>query len=102
MKEKDKKEIEQDIKSTKKKKTKKEENVEIKVTKKRKKFNKIKVKYKKDKKKLIVAILAIVVLSSLVVGSSYAYLTYVSKTNNDVTISAGTLALTFQNVTVLR
>ena len=97
MKEKDRNEIEQDIKSTKKQKTEKEENVEITVTIKRKKFNNPKIKYKKDKNKYVLEVLIIVVMLSLVIGSSYAYLTYVSKTDNNVTINAGTLSLVFQN-----
>lgn len=94
--EKDKKDIEKDIK---KKTNKKDEEVQIKVTKKKRSFNKFKVKYKKDKKKYIVALTAIALMFSITIGSSYAYLTYVSKTNNTVTINAGTLALVFQNET---
>ncbi len=94
--EKDKKDIEKDIK---KKTNKKDEEVQIKVTNKKRSFNKFKVKYKKDKKKYIVALTAIALMFSLTIGSSYAYLTYVSKTNNTVTIDAGTLALVFQNET---
>ena len=33
----------------------------------------------------------------MLIGSSYAYLTYISKTNNSVVIKAGTLALNFKN-----
>ena len=63
------------------------------------KFKNLQVKYKKDKKKFFVAITGIFVMLSALIGSSYAYLTYVSKTNNTVTINAGTLALVFQNET---
>ena len=34
---------------------------------------------------------------SLVCTGSYAYVNYIGKTNNDVTITAGTLALDFKN-----
>ena len=92
--EKDKKELEKELN---KKQEKKDETVQIQVKAKNKKFNNPKIKYKKDKKKYIVAISSFLLVLSLTIGSSYAYLTYVSKTNNSVTISAGTLALTFQN-----
>ena len=59
------------------------------------KFNSLKVRYKKDPKKGLALVLAIVALFSTLVGSSYAYLQYVSKTNNSTVINAGTLALTF-------
>ena len=59
------------------------------------KFNNLKVRYKKDPKKGLALVLAIVALFSTLVGSSYAYLQYVSKTNNSTVINAGTLALTF-------
>ena len=59
------------------------------------KFDDLKIKYKKDPKKALVLIFSIVIAFSILVGSSYAYLTYISKTNNKVTISAGTLALSF-------
>ena len=61
------------------------------------KFKNLQVKYKKDKRKTLVALAAILAMFSLLCGSSYAYLTYVSKTNNSVTISIGSLALIFQN-----
>ena len=61
------------------------------------KFDDLKIKYKKDPKKALVLIFSIVIAFSILVGSSYAYLTYISKTNNKVTISAGTLALSFEN-----
>ena len=60
------------------------------------KFNNLKVRYKKDPKKGLALVLAIVALFSTLVGSSYAYLQYVSKTNNSTVINAGTLALTFK------
>ena len=70
---------------------------------KRKKFNKkfenLKIKYKKDPKKYIVLATSILLALSLLVGTSYAYLTYISKTENEVTIEAGTLSLTFENET---
>ena len=61
------------------------------------KFKNLKVKYKQDPKKFIVATFAILVAFSMLVGSSYAYLSYVSKTANSTTITAGTLALNFKN-----
>ena len=60
------------------------------------KFNNLKIRYKKDPKKGLALVLAIVALFSTLVGSSYAYLQYVSKTNNSTVINAGTLALTFK------
>ena len=61
------------------------------------KFKNLKVKYKQDPKKFIVATFAILVAFSMLIGSSYAYLSYVSKTDNSTTITAGTLALNFKN-----
>ena len=61
------------------------------------KFQDLKIKYKKDKKKYLVMASSILLLLALVTGTSYAYLTYISKTGNNVTIEAGTLALTFEN-----
>ena len=61
------------------------------------KFNNLKVRYKKDPKKGLALVIAIVALFSTLVGSSYAYLQYVSKTNNSTVINAGTLALTFKD-----
>ena len=61
------------------------------------KFKNLKVKYKQDPKKFIVATFAILVAFSMLIGSSYAYLSYVSKTANSTTITAGTLALNFKN-----
>ncbi len=75
----------------------KEDDVQINVTSKRKRFDSFKIRYKKDKKKYLVAISALCAMLSMTMGSSYAYLKYVSKTNNTVVLDAGTLALTFQN-----
>ena len=61
------------------------------------KFKRLNVKYKKDPKKVIVLGGAILGLFSMLVGSSYAYLVYSSKTNNSTVIRAGTLALDFKN-----
>ena len=61
------------------------------------KFKNLKVKYKQDPKKFIVATFAILAAFSMLIGSSYAYLSYVSKTDNSTTITAGTLALNFKN-----
>ena len=74
-----------------------EENVQINVTNKRKNFNSFKIKYKRDKKKYLVAMSALCAMLSMTMGTSYAYLTYVSKTDNTVTIDAGELALSFYN-----
>ena len=62
-----------------------------------KRIDSLKVKHKKDKKKYFVGLSAIFAMLSMVMGSSYAYLTMTSKTENSVVINAGTLALTFQN-----
>ena len=99
--------IEEDILKTNKNKV-KEDDVKIDITQKskikgffsknfNKKFKDLKIKYKKDPKKFVVATLGILLAFSALVGSSYAYLTYVSKTDNTTVISAGTLALTFNN-----
>ena len=61
------------------------------------KFKNLKVKYKQDPKKFIVVTFAILVAFSMLIGSSYAYLSYVSKTDSSTTITAGTLALNFKN-----
>ncbi len=63
------------------------------------KFSNLKVKYKRDPKKYALLIVAIIGLFSMLVGSSYAYLTYVSETDHSTTIEAGTLALEFENET---
>ena len=42
-------------------------------------------------------VVSIVFVLALTIGSSYAYLTYISKTGNTTKIEAGTLALTFNN-----
>ena len=61
------------------------------------KFKNLKVKYKQDPKKFVVATFAILVAFSMLIGSSYAYLFYVSKTDNSTIITAGTLALNLKN-----
>jgi len=61
------------------------------------KFKNLNIKYKQDPKKKIALVIALVALLSTVIGSSYAYLTYSSKTNNSAVIKAGTLALVFKN-----
>lgn len=88
------KSIEQELNS---KQTINEEQVQINVSNKRKRFNNFKIKYKKDKKKYLVALSALFAMLSMTMGTSYAYLTYVSKTNNSVIIDAGELALSFYN-----
>ena len=104
--EKDKKQIEEEIK--KQENTESEENVQIDISSKSKlksqfgrgfsnKFKNLQIRYKKDKRKTLVAIAGLFAMFSALMGSSYAYLTYVSKTNNSVTINAGSLALIFQN-----
>ncbi|MGN0992652.1 MAG: hypothetical protein ACI4PE_01750, partial [Bacilli bacterium] len=61
------------------------------------KFDDLKIKYKKDPKKFVVVATGLLLAFSTLVGSSYAYLTYVSKTANSTTISAGTLAMIIKN-----
>ena len=61
------------------------------------KFKNLKIKYKKDPKKFAVVTLGLLVAISALIGSSYAYLTYISKTNSSTVINAGTLALVFKN-----
>ena len=86
-------EIEKDLENN----NSKDEEVQINVSHKKKRFDTFRMKYKKDKKKYIVIIVAMLIMLSTVVGTSYAYLRGISKTNNSVVISAGTIALTFQN-----
>ena len=86
--------LEEEIRNNKKE---KDEDVEINIRSKRKRFDDFKIKYKKDKKKYLVTLSAIIVVLSMTIGSSYAYLTYVSQTDNTVVLDAGALALTFQN-----
>ena len=74
-----------------------EEQVQLTVSNKRRKFNDFKIKYKKDKKKYLVALSALCAMLSMTMGTSYAYLTYVSKTDNSILIDAGELALSFYN-----
>jgi len=61
------------------------------------KFKNLNIKYKKDPKKAIAIFIAVLGLFSCLIGTSFSYLTYVSKTNNSTVIKAGTLALTFKN-----
>ena len=77
--------------------TEKEEEVQIRTSNKKKNFNKLRIKYKKSKKQYLVMLLGLFVAISSIIGTSYAYLTYVSKTNNSTIITAGTLALILQN-----
>ncbi len=77
--------------------TEQEDEVQIRTSNRRKNFNKLRIKYKKDKKKYLVMLLGLFVMISSIVGTSFAYLTYVSKTDNSTIITAGTLALILQN-----
>lgn len=77
--------------------TEKEEEVQIRTSNRRRNFNKLRIKYKKDKKKYLVMLLGLFVMISSLIGTSFAYLTYVSKTDNSTIITAGTLALILQN-----
>ena len=106
--EKDKEQIEEEINNVDN--TESEEEVQIDLSNKAKlksefgrgfsnKFKNLQIKYRKDKRKTLVAIAGILTMFSALMGSSYAYLTYVSKTDNSVTINAGQLALIFQNET---
>ena len=99
--------IEEDILNNKNKPV-EEENIEIDVVKSKTgngffrkkfvdKFDDLKIKYKKDPKKFVVVATGLLLAFSTLVGSSYAYLTYVSKTANSTTINAGTLAMVFKN-----
>ena len=92
--EQDEKSLEQELDN---KQIKSEDDVEINVAQKKKNFNDFKVKYKKDKKKYLVAMSALCAILSMTMGSSYAYLTYVSETEHTVVIDAGELALSFYN-----
>ena len=102
------KSIEEEILENRKTKKEEQENIEVDIVKPKlkhrvfsfnKTFDNLKIKYKKDPKKFIVLAASILVAFSLVIGSSYAYLTYISKTNSITTIEAGTLALNFKNET---
>ena len=76
-----------------------EEEIEVvkpKVTN-RKKFSKKFDDLKIDPKKYIVMASCLLLALALLGGTSYAYLSYVSKTGNTTVIEAGTLALTFAN-----
>lgn len=61
------------------------------------KINNLKIKYKKDPKKFALVLSSLLLALSLLCGSSYAYFTYIGKTDNTTLIEAGTLALTFKN-----
>lgn len=58
-----------------------------------KKFDNLNVKYEKDKKKYVIAFMGLLLLVASLLGSSYAYLTYVSSTENSTIISAGSIAI---------
>ena len=62
-----------------------------------KKFDNLKIKYKKNPKLFIAMIICLVFAGFSLIGSSYALLTYISKTGKVTTINAGTLALDFYN-----
>ena len=102
-KKKQKKSIEEEILENRKERKETDEEIEVvkpKVTNRKKfskKFDDLKIKYKKDPKKYIVMASCILLALALLGGTSYAYLTYISKTGNNTVIEAGTLALTFLN-----
>ena len=102
-KKKQKKSIEEEILENRKERKEVEEEIEVvkpKVTNRKKfskKFDDLKIKYKKDPKKYIVMASCLLLALALLGGTSYAYLSYVSKTGNTTVIEAGTLALTFAN-----
>ena len=102
-KKKQKKSIEEEILENRKDRKQTEEEIEVvkpKVTNRKKfskKFDDLKIKYKKDPKKYIVMASCLLLALALLGGTSYAYLSYVSKTGNTTVIEAGTLALTFAN-----
>ena len=95
--------IEEEILENRKDRKEVEEEIEVvkpKVTNRKKfskKFDDLKIKYKKDPKKYIVIASCLLLALALLGGTSYAYLSYVSKTGNTTVIEAGTLALTFAN-----
>ncbi len=95
--------IEEEILENRKDRKEVEEEIEVvkpKVTNRKKfskKFDDLKIKYKKDPKKYIVMASCLLLALALLGGTSYAYLSYVSKTGNTTVIEAGTLALTFAN-----
>ena len=95
--------IEEEILENRKDRKETEEKIEVvkpKVTNRKKfskKFDDLKIKYKKDPKKYIVMASCLLLALALLGGTSYAYLSYVSKTGNTTVIEAGTLALTFAN-----
>ena len=102
-KKKQKKSIEEEILENRKDRKETDEEIEVvksKVTNRKKfskKFDDLKIKYKKDPKKYIVMASCLLLALALLGGTSYAYLSYVSKTGNTTVIEAGTLALTFAN-----
>ena len=92
--EQDEKSLEQELNS---KQNADDENVEFNMKPKKKRFDTFKIRYKKDKKKYLVAMSALCAMLSMTMGSSYAYLTYISQTEHSVIIDAGELALSFYN-----
>ena len=72
-------------------------NLDTKLSSFSKKFDNLKIKYKKNPKVFIAMIICIAFAGLSLVGSSYALLTYVSKTGKITTINAGNLALDFYN-----
>ena len=72
-------------------------NLDTKMSSFSRKFDNLKVKYRKNPKIFIAMIICLVFAGFSLVGSSYALLTYVSKTGKVTTINAGTLALDFYN-----
>ena len=61
------------------------------------KFKNLKIKYKKDSKKYLLLVSSFILVICLLIGTSYATLSYLSKTNNITKIEAGTLALELKN-----
>ena len=61
------------------------------------KLDNIKIKYKKDPKKFAILASSFLLLLSLIIGTSFAALSYLSQTANNTTIEAGTLALELKN-----
>lgn len=62
-----------------------------------KRFENLKIKYKKDPKKFIILATSFMLVICLLTGTSYAALSYLSKTNSTARITAGTLALELKN-----
>ena len=63
------------------------------------KFKHLKIRYKKDPKKYLVFITSLILMFACIIGTSYAVLTYISKTDNSTVVEFGTVALNFQNET---